>query len=302
MSKSILSRYLRPEVLNRVEQYSFQPRQLVEGTLSGAHKSPLHGFAVEFAGHREYVPGDDVRHIDWKVYFRHERHVIKQYEMETNLVCHLVLDVSESMRYGDEDKQKLLYAARLAVTLGHLIVEQSDRVSLTLFDEKIRDFIRPSNAMAQILRMAMNIDKIKPTKKTEMSTSLLDFAARTGKREIVVIISDLLVDPDDLVEGLQRLRYARHEVVLMQVMHNDELEFDFSGNVRFVGIENDDQVLARPQDIRDAYLKELNAHNAKLEKICHSNGCERILCNTNRNIGVLFADYLQRRQQLKRLF
>ena len=110
MTQAILSKYIRPQVLNQLSRFKLEPRQLVEGTLAGAHKSPFHGFAVEFASHREYVPGDDLRHLDWKVYFRHEKHVIKQYEMETNLNCHLLLDISASMRYGDEDQQKLLYA------------------------------------------------------------------------------------------------------------------------------------------------------------------------------------------------
>jgi len=300
VKQPVLSRYLRPDVLNRVSRYALLPRQLVEGNQTGAHKSPLHGFAVEFAGHREYVPGDDVRHLDWKVYFRHERHVIKQYEMETNLVCHLMLDVSESMRYGEADTQKLLYAARMAVTLGHLVVEQSDKIGLTLFDEEIRAFMKPSNTMAQVSQMATHIDGITPVRKTEIGPTLLDFAARIGRRGIVVILSDFLVDPDDLVKGLQRLRYDGHEVVLMQVMHHDELTFDFSGMVRFLGIEMDRDVVARPKDIRDAYLEALSQHNKQIERICSSNRCERIVCDTSRNMGKLFADYLERRQVMRR--
>ena len=296
MSHSALGRYLRPEVLNHLAHRSLKPRQLVEGTLTGDHKSPLHGFSVEFAGHREYVPGDDVKHLDWKVYFRHERHVIKQYEMETNLVCHLMLDVSESMRYGQGDTNKLLYAARLAITLGHLIVKQSDKVGLTLFDEQILDAVKPSNTMAQILQMANSIDQVKPTRKTQIGSSLLELAAKAGRRGIIVVLSDLLVEPDDLVKGLQRLRHDNHEVVLLQVMHHDELAFDFSGTIRFLGIEMDEQVLARPRDIRDAYLTALAEHNAQLEEVCTANRCERIVCDTSRNLGKLFADYLQRRQ------
>src|SRR5271169_458879 len=153
MPQAILSKYLLPEVLNRVGHQAFVPRQLVEGTMAGAHKSPFHGFAVEFASHREYVPGDDLRHLDWKVYHRRDKLFIKQYEMETNLVCHLLLDVSASMRYGDGDAQKLLYAARMALTLAYLIVQQSDKVGVTLFDEAVREVLPPSNGMPQILRL-----------------------------------------------------------------------------------------------------------------------------------------------------
>ena len=145
---AIMSKYIRPDVLTRIARIKFEPRQLVEGTLAGAHKSPFHGFAIEFAGHRDYVPGDDVRHLDWKVYYRHRKYLIKQYEMDTNLVCHLMLDVSASMRYGQGDTQKLLYASRMAVTLANLIVEQSDRVSLTTFDEHVVNSLAPSTRAA----------------------------------------------------------------------------------------------------------------------------------------------------------
>ncbi|MFP6614205.1 MAG: DUF58 domain-containing protein [Pirellulales bacterium] len=300
MSKAVLSRYIQPHVLTRVDQYSFAPRQLVEGTLAGAHKSPFNGFAVEFASHREYVRGDDLRHLDWKVYFRHDKHMIKQYEMETNLSCHLMLDVSASMRYGELDAQKLLFASRMAVTLGYLVVEQSDKISLTVFDEDVRVSLAPSNTMGQILKMTEALDQIEPVNKTQIGKSLLDLAGRAGRRGIVVIFSDFLVDLDDLEEALQRLRYDRHEVVLMQVMHHDELEFDIPGMVRFVGLEDMDQFLTRPQDIRAAYLDALNKFNDRLQAICEANVCERVVCDTTRDMSELFADYLQQRHATRR--
>jgi uncharacterized protein (DUF58 family) len=300
MSQAVLSRYLQPEVLTRLRQYEFAPRQLVEGTLAGAHQSPLHGFAVEFASHRQYVPGDDLRHLDWKVYFRHDKHVIKQYEMETNLSCYLMLDVSASMRYGDGDQQKLLYASRMATTLSYLIVEQADKVSLTLFDEQVRASLRPSNTPEQVLRMTEVLEQAEPVKKTRIGPSLLDLAARAGRRAIVVVFSDFLVDLDDLEHALQRLRYDKHEVVLMQVLHHDELEFDLPGMVRFVGIEDEDQFLTRPQDIRRAYLEALDRLNTQLQEVCERNRCERVLCDTSRSMAELFADYLQQRMLTRR--
>lgn len=298
MAQTILTRYIQPDVLSRVEQYTFEPRQLVEGTLAGAHKSPFSGFAVEFASHREYVAGDDIRHLDWKVYYRNDRHVIKQYEMETNLVCHLMLDVSASMRYArpeQPDQQKLLYASRIAVTLGYLIVEHSDKVSLTLFDEQIRESLRPSNTMGQILKMTESLDKIEPVKKTHIGPSLLDLAARAGRRGIVVVLSDFFVDLADLEKAIQRLRYDKHEVVLMQVMHHDELTFEMPGMVKFVGLEDADIFLTRPDDIRAAYLEALKKHSDELDRICEANRCERVICDTQRSMAELFADYLQQR-------
>jgi uncharacterized protein (DUF58 family) len=292
---AILSKYLQPEVLTQISRIKFEPRQLVEGTLAGAHRSPFNGFAIEFAGHRDYVPGDDVRHLDWKVYYRQRKYLIKQYEMDTNLVCHLMLDVSASMRYGEGDTQKLLYASRMAVTLANLIVQQSDRVSLTSFDEKVVDALAPSNSFAQVINMGELLDQVKPYNKTRIGQSLIDLAARAGRRAIVVVLSDFFVDLDDLKDAVQRLRYDEHEVVLMQVLHNDEIEFNLPGMVRFLGLEEDSEILARPDDMRASYLNTLKKFNDRLQSIADGNQCEHLVCNTSHNMAELFADYLHTR-------
>ena len=220
MSNSVLSRYLDPEVLSRMAERHLEPRGLVIGTLAGHHKSPLSGFAVEFAGHREYVQGDDPKHIDWRVYFTRDKYFIKQYEMETNFVCHLILDASASMRYGEGREQKLLYASQMAAALGYSIVHQSDKVSLGTFDEHVLGYVPPSNSVAQILRMTNHLDEIKPVQKTKMAECLTDFAGRMGRREIVMIFSDFFTDPATLEPALQRMRYNLHEVVLFQILHH----------------------------------------------------------------------------------
>ncbi|MBI1374689.1 MAG: DUF58 domain-containing protein [Phycisphaera sp.] len=300
MAKAVLTKYIQPDVLSRVEQYAFQPRGLVEGTLAGAHKSPFHGFAVEFAGHREYVAGDDLRHLDWNVYFRTDKHMLKQYEMETNLVCHLMLDVSASMRYGEADTQKLLYASRMAVTLGYLVVEQSDKVSLATFDDRVRDARRPSNSMRQILDMTETLDEVQPVNKTAIGPAMLDLASRAGRRSIIVVFSDFFVDLNDLEDALQRLRYDRHEIVLMQTLHPDELHFNMDGMIRFVGLEDEDVFLTRPTDVRNAYLDAMNKFNERLAAICEANQVERVLVDTGRPMAELFADYLQQRALVHR--
>ncbi|MBT7918841.1 MAG: DUF58 domain-containing protein, partial [Planctomycetaceae bacterium] len=236
-----------------------------------------------------------LRHLDWKVYFRHEKHVIKQYEMETNLNCHLLLDISASMRYGDEDQQKLLYASRLATTLAYLIVEQSDRVSLTTFDSKIRGSLPLSNNVRQILKMTESLDSVNATDKTNVTDVLNEFAAGIARRSIVIVVSDFLVDLDGLDETLQRLRYDKHEVVLMQVMHHDEIYFPLEGMIRFIGLEDPDQFLTRPQDIRDGYLEALRKFNSEFTEICEANRCEFITCDTSDELGVTLANYLQQR-------
>ncbi len=300
MAKSVLSRYLDPEVLSRLADRRLDPRGLVVGTLAGSHKSPLSGFAVEFAGHREYVPGDDPKHIDWRVYFTREKYFIKQYEMETNFVCHLILDVSASMRYGEGRQQKLLYAGQLAATLAHSIVHQSDKVSLATFDEKVLSFITPSNSPGQIVRLTEHLDEIEPVQKTRMAECLTELVGRMHRREIVIVLSDFFTDPDSLVPVLQRMRYHRHEVVLMQIMHHDELTFDFDGMIKFVGLELPEQLLTQPDELRAGYLKALDKFNRRLEEICASNRVERVLVDTSRDLGEVLVDYLNQRSLLNR--
>lgn len=295
MAKSILSRYLDPEVLSRMAGRHLEPRGLVLGNLAGAHKSPLSGFAVEFAGHREYAPGDDPKHIDWRVYFTRDKYFIKQYEMETNFVCHLVLDVSASMRYGDEQQQKMLYAAQMATTLGYSIVRQSDKVSLATFDERVLGVVPPSNSMGQVVRMTEHLDTIEPVQKTRLADCLMELAGRMGRREIVMIFSDFFTDLDQLEDVLQRMRYSRHEVVLFQVLHHDELHFEFDGMIKFVGLELPEELLTQPNELRRSYLQALQRFNDRFDEMCQQNRVERVLVDTSRDMGEVFVDYLNQR-------
>ncbi len=300
MPKSVLSRYLDPDVLSRMAGRQIEPRGLVLGSLAGAHKSPLSGFAVEFAGHREYVRGDDPRHIDWRLYYRRDKYFIKQYEMETNLVCHLVLDVSASMRYGDGPQQKLHYAAQMAATLGYAIVRQSDQVSLSTFDEVLRGTIPPGNSMAQIVRLTEHLDAIDPVQKTRMPECLVELAGRFGRREIVMIFSDFFTDLAALEGALQRMRYHHHEVVLFHVLHHDELAFDFRGQVKFVGLEVPEELLTQPEDLQARYLAAVARFTQALEELCRNNRIERVPVDTSRDMAEVLVDYLNQRSVLNR--
>jgi uncharacterized protein (DUF58 family) len=300
VAKSILSRYLDPEVLSRIANRRIDPRGLVLGNLAGAHKSPLSGFAVEFAGHREYVWGDDPKHIDWRVYYSRERYVIKQYEMETNFVCHLVLDTSASMRYGEGTEQKLHYASQMVATLAHAILQQSDKVSLATFDEQVRGFVPPSNSMAQIVRVTEHLDQTDPVHKTRMAECLTELAGRMRRREIVMIFSDFFTDLPSLEATLERMRYQRHEVVLFQVLHHDELAFELDGMVKFVGLELPEELITQPEELRRAYLQAIGQFNDQFEDICQRNRIERVVVDTSRDMGQVFIDYLNHRSRLNR--
>ena len=188
MARSVLSRYLNPDVLNRMVGRRIDPRGLVLGNLAGSHKSPLSGFAVEFAGHREYAWGDDPKHIDWRLFFTRDMLFVKQYEMETNFVCHCLLDASASMRYGEDGQQKLAYSAQMIAALSHAIVHQGDKISLAAFDEKVLGTVTPNSSMAQIIRMAELLDGLTPVNKTRMAECLSELCSRTKRREIVMIL------------------------------------------------------------------------------------------------------------------
>lgn len=300
MSKSVLSRYLDPHVLSRMADRPIEPRGLVHGNLAGAHKSPLSGFAVEFAGHREYVWGDDPKHIDWRLYFTRDKYFIKQYEMETNFVCHLLLDVSASMRYGEGPRQKLLYAAQMASALGYSVIRQNDKVSLGTFDEKVRGFVSPSNSMAQVIRMTEHLDELEPTEKTNMADCLIELCGRTQRREIVMIFSDFFTELEPLETALQQLRYRNHEVALFQVMHHDEIAFEFDGMVKFLGLEVQDEFLTQTEDIRTGYLAAVDRFQREFDDICQRNRVERILVDTSRDMAEILIDYLNQRNQLSR--
>jgi len=298
MRPSVLSRYIDPDVLTLIADRQIAPRDLIIGNLAGAHKSPLAGFAVEFTGHREYVPGDDPKHIDWRVYFNRDKYFVKQYELETNLVCHLLLDVSASMRYGAGEQQKLAYAARLAMLLAFAVIRHSDKASLALLDDVIRGFVPPSHVMEQVLRMSDQLDRLEATEKTRLGPCLKELAGRLGRRGIVMIASDFFTDLELLEPAIQRLRYDQHEVILFHILHRDELTFDFDGQARFRGLETEADILVRVADVRDAYLAALATFRQRLERMAEQNRCEYVLVNTQQGLADVLVGYLNQRSEL----
>lgn len=300
MPKSVLSRYLDADTLARIARQRFEPYGVVQGNLAGSHRSALSGFAVEFVGHREYVWGDDPKYIDWRVYFNRGRYVVKQYAMETNLVCHFVLDTSASMRYGEGDEQKLRYATRLVVTLGYAILSQGDKISLSTFDDQLRGYVPPSNALAQIVRMTEHLEETEPRGKTALGECLAQLAGRFQRREIVIIVSDFFVDLAELEAALQRLRFARHELVLMQVLHHDEIHFEFRGPTKFVGLEVPEELLTRPEELRRHYLAAFNRFQEDLAELCQRNKSEHVVMDTSRPLAEVLADYLHFRRRARR--
>lgn len=290
-----LGKYINNAAISAVGALEFGPKGIVEGSQAGAHKSPFHGFSVEFAGHREYMPGDEIKHIDWVVYYKRDRYMIKQYEAETNMVCQIFLDCSESMSFGSGSQTKLDYAAYLAITLTYLVTGARDSVGLGVFDEKIVEYIPPSNNLSSTYKLSKILEELTPNKKTNLTEPMLDFANRIGRRQIAVLISDFFTDPEELRRGIARLRYDNHEIVVFQVMDPYELDFPMDGKIKFKGLEGYPELKLSPKALRKAYLKKIEEHNYKLREICEKNNAEYILANTEMPIQQLLFKYLTSR-------
>jgi uncharacterized protein (DUF58 family) len=295
-----MASYLQPDVLARAEALGIKARGIVEGLRVGAHKSPYHGFSVEFVQHREYAPGDDLRHLDWKVYGRSERYTIKQYEQETNFTGHLLLDASRSMLYGEGDRNKLEYAKLLAATLAYLILRQRDAVSLSVFDAVWRRQLPPSSQPSHVQAILHALESTQPQAKTAIGPLLHELAERVRRRGLVFLISDCLDEVADLLEGLRHLRYQGHEVTVFHILHPDELHFPFHGTVRFDGMEDAEQYLTRPQLIRSAYLRAFRDYLRELQAGCAGHQCEYVLVNTLHPLRDLLTEYLARRLRARR--
>ena len=288
---------LQPEVMDRAAALGLKARGIVEGLRIGDHKSPFRGFSVEFVQHREYVPGDDIRHIDWKSYGRSERYTIKQYEQETNFIGHILLDASRSMLYGEGATNKLEYGKLLAATLSYLIIHQRDTVSLGVFDAGWRLRLPASGQPGHVHTILHALENTQPQEKTAIGPLLSELAQQTRRRGLVFLISDCFDDVSVLLKGLQHLRFAGHEVTVFHTLHPDEVGFPFSGMTRFVGLEEATKVLTRPHLIRPAYLRAMKAFREELEAGCQASRCDFVLVDTSRPLTQALTEYLARRLQ-----
>ena len=289
---------LDPDTLSRADKLGMAARFIVEGYMAGEHKSPYRGFAIEFSQHREYAPGDDVRHLDWKVLGRTDRYYIKQYEQETNFVAHLLVDGSESMRYGSEGVSKLDFARGAAACLAYTIIRQRDAVSLTLFDSDTREELPRGNSQNHLFNVLEKLAAFKPQGETDLAGQLHSLAQRAQRKGIVVILSDFFDDEDAVIDAVQHLRFVGHEVIALQVLDHDEIDFPFAGLVEFEGLENIPNLKTRPSEIRKSYLGELHAFQEKLREGFKRNSCHFLECDTSRPLAEVLGNYLTFRRQM----
>ncbi|MGD0088475.1 MAG: DUF58 domain-containing protein [Planctomycetota bacterium] len=295
-----LSKYLDPKTLTKISNLDLTARLIVEGYISGQHKSPYHGFSVEFAEHREYSPGDDLKHLDWKVYGKTDRFYVKQYEEETNLRSYILFDTSESMKYASAGNiSKLEYACFIAASLAYLLIRQQDSVGLVLFDNKVKKFVPASASPAHLRLLLHELGQLTPEERTDTGSIFHDLAERIQRKGLVVILSDLFDDPEKLLFGLQHFRHKRHEVIVFHILDEFETTFPFGNMTLFQGYEKWPELLCDPRALRLGYLEEYRAFSEKMKRGCRNNKIDFVPINTKHPLDVVLSAYLATRANFR---
>jgi uncharacterized protein (DUF58 family) len=291
-------RFLDPAVIARLGTLDLRARTIVEGFLSGLHRSPFKGFSVEFAEYRQYMPGDDLSSIDWKVYARSDRYYVKKFEEETNLDCYILLDVSASMGYARRGgASKLEYGQMLAASLAYLMNRQRDAVGLTAFDESIVSMLPPSARPGHLRSLLVTLDRLQLGKKTDVSKPLHVLADAVKKRGMVVLISDLLDEPERVVDGLRHFRFRGTDVVVFHLIDPDELTFPFERAAKFRDMEVGDELMAVPSVVRASYLSELKRVLDIYKRELSSMGVDYRLVTTSEPLEFALMSYLSNRSR-----
>ena len=291
--------YLQPLVVSKLANMELRARLVVEGFITGLHKSPYHGFSVEFAEHRQYLPGDEIRHIDWKVYGRTDRYYIKQYEEETNLKSYLVLDASRSMEYASPGNiTKLQYASYLVAALSYMMLKQQDAVGLTVFDEQIRAYFPPHATRAYLRQILLSLEKLRAGEKTRAGMSLHQVADRIRRRGLVIVVSDLLDRPDEVLAALKHFRHKKNEVIVMHVLDPRERSFAFESDAIFKDMETSERLMTQPWQIRKTYQREMASFLERYKRECRENYIDYVLLDTATPFDVALVEYLSRRARM----
>jgi uncharacterized protein (DUF58 family) len=297
MAEEARTSFLDPAVVARLGTIDLKARTIVQGFLSGLHRSPYKGFSVEFAEYRQYFPGDDLATLDWKVYARSDRHVVKKYEAETNLECHILLDVSASMGYGSGPVTKLEYGSYLAASLGYLMTRQRDAVGLLTFDERIVTMTPASARAGHLNAILVQLERVAIGTRTNVAKPLSDLAEAINRRGLVVLVSDLLDDPASVVGGLKLFRHRGSDVIVFHVLDAAELNFPFERAARFRDLETADEVLAVPTAVRGEYLKAIGDLVERYRAELGAAGIDYCLLDTSKPLENGLLSYLMTRRR-----
>lgn len=293
-------RLLDPEVVQRIARLDLRARHVVEGFLSGMHRSPYFGHSVEFLQHRQYTWGDDIRDVDWKVWAKQDRFYVKQYEEDTNLRATLLVDVSASMGYGSGAMSKYEYGATVAASLAYLLLRQQDAVGCLTFDAEVRGTVPQRTKRNHIDSIVQALDASRPVEKTDLGEILRRAAEAYPRRGLMILVSDLLVDREGFFQGLRLLRSRGHDVLVFHVMDDDELDFPFSGPTRFDAMESDDRLRCNPRALREGYLQALGAFLEEVRQGCAGQNATYTLLRTGQPLGAALAAFLSKRKEAVR--
>jgi uncharacterized protein (DUF58 family) len=296
--KPRVAKYLDPETLSQIGSLDVVARQVVEGLRIGQHKSPVRGISSEFSAYRQYVQGDETRHIDWKAYARCDRYYIKLFDAETNFIANLLLDASQSMTYSSGKISKLEYAKYLAASLAYLVVDQGDSAGLGIFDGKLQNYIAPKSNMQILHDISSELEKVDPQPRTNVGAVLHDFAHRMNRRGFVMLFSDLFDNTEEFIQGLSHLRFGGHNVILFHVLDPYEIEFPLNGMWKFMGLEGEGEVITQPGRVRANYLKELEEFVGGIRKACAKAQVDYVLVNTRDPVEQTITNYLLQRTAL----
>jgi uncharacterized protein (DUF58 family) len=293
-----ITKYLKPGILSSINNLEFLAKLIVEGFITGLHKSPFHGFSVEFSQHKPYMQGDSLKHIDWKVFARSDRYYIKQYEEETNLRCSILLDTSSSMTYKSKDISKLEYASILTASLAYLMLKQRDATGLMLFDDKIRKNLPVKSVPVYIKDIIFALSDIKPGNDTNITNALHTIAERIKRRGLIIIVSDLLDDPLKVLSGMKHLRYSKHEIIVFHIVDDQEVDFNFKGEYIFEDLENKHTIKADARYIQQEYLNQINKQHTFFKNSFYENHIDYIKIRTSEPIESSLTEYLLKRQKI----
>ena len=290
--------YLDPVALSRLGNLELVARLVVEGFVTGLHKSPYQGFSVEFSEHRQYMPGDEIRHIDWKVFGKSDRYYVKKFEEETNLRAYLVLDASQSMTYQFDGSgiSKLQYGCYLAASLTYLMLKQRDSVGLATFDQQIRDYIPPRGVPTHLQAIISILESITAGAETDVATVLHDLAKRIVRRGLVIVISDLLDQPTKVLSALKHFRHRKHEVIVFHVLDSAEKTFPFQGAISFQDLETGQRLVTQADSLKSSYLEQLNRFIRDYQRGCGANMIDYVQINTDTPFDYALSAYLSNRQ------
>ena len=294
---STAEKYLKPEVINQIKRLDLRAQFVVKGFMQGLHASPFHGFSVEFSEHRKYTTGDDPNDIDWLVYAKTDKYYVKKFEAETNITGYLVMDLSESMAYTYRQQlSKFDYAICLAASLGYLMVHQQDPVGLITFDDKIRASLPPKSKRTHLGNLLSMLTNLRPSGKTDVAKSIQQIAAMLRHRSLVMIFSDLLVDPEPVMQSLHRLRHGGHDVILFHVLDEAEVHFPFSGVIEFEEPESDERLQVDATNFRRDYLAEVERFREQYRRDCFQSGIDYVGLDTSMQFDRALLEYLNSRR------